>query len=98
MLVADIDNLSLMAFEAGDSGAVLHGYAAAVERLDDGARKAPVLRVLNAAGGLGLDVDVFEFEILERRVGISAHRKCLLGAGGPNVRNVDVAEVRQSLL
>src|ERR1700691_1919715 len=98
MLVTDIDNLSIVAFEARHAGAILHRHAAAVERLDNSAAEAPILRVLNAAGGLRLDVDVLEFEILERRIGISAHCECLLRAGGPYVGNVDVAEVRQSLL
>src|ERR1700691_5754041 len=98
MLVTDIDNLSIMVFEARHAGAIFHSHAAAVERLDNGAAEAPILRVLNAAGGLSLDVDVLECEILKRRFGIGAHCKRLLRTGGPHVGNVDVAEVRHSLL
>src|SRR5580658_795241 len=97
MLVADIDNLSIMTFEASDSGAFLHAHMAAVERLDDGPRETPVLRVLNAAGGFRLDIDVFEFEIFERRFGVSAHCECLLSTRSPDVGDMDVAEVRHSL-
>src|SRR5665647_502961 len=74
---------------------LLHYYRAAVGRFDTHVFHLPALRVGDGAGGLGLDLDVLEFEIHQRRARVGAHREGALRAGRFQPRDSDLTEMRQ---
>ncbi len=81
-----------------DFGGVGEGDLAAVGSLDDVVGEDPVFCVGDGAGGLGFDVEVVEFEIDERGVGVGGDGEGFLCSGGLDVPDVDVGEVREALV
>ena len=81
-----------------DFARVGEGHFAAVGGLDVVVGHAPVLGVGDCACGLCLDVEVVKLEVDQRSVGIGGDREGFFCAGSLDVPNVNVGEVRETLI
>ena len=83
-------------FGAGVGG-VGEGDFASVGGLDDVVGHDPVFCVGDGSGGGGFDVEVVDFEVNERGVGVGAYAEGLFGSCRFDIPDVDVGEVGKAL-